>query len=370
MGIARREVIRLGALGVLSLALAAGSYLYGHSLIKAISKRDYPFATGLDFTSYEPAIHVNGTSLETVMRWESNTRASDIAKWGTSMMARMIAFRPYLGHYALPFDGELAEAGSSPLPLDEIIREGAKHISALSHAFDREIGERTLMVNPGLEQELYHPSLWAKAAKETQGTAVSYFVSKALDAAIVAHKEKRNTAFELDKPAALSFETFASHLGAVVAAKEAYDSELPIIAGLNGAELINGAFEAQYRAGIFKAVDAVLINIPSAMADTPLVDDTLGRVRQLIGAKKLYVRLHVSHYDNAQQAFTVLSPEALRPVLERIEKYADGSFIHDAYGMHLYRGLFGADRAPPMDGGALKALVRQWHQSNIALGET
>lgn len=367
MRLTRKETLRLGLLCGLSAIIAAGSVTYGRDLLKAISKRNYQFATGLDFTSYEPAIRLGGERIETVMRWESNTRASDIAKWSTGLMARMVAFHPYIGSHAV-MEMETDNTNEAPTLLS-LVAEGNKQINAISDAFDREVGERTLIVNPSLEEKYYQLSAWKAADIETDGMAVSYFLSKSFDATVTAHREKGNVAFEIDKPEMMSVDQYATYVHKLVETKKTYSSELPLILGFDAVDVVDDSFVKNYRDRFSKQASAVLINAAvqwDGVSSYPVLEKSLKALRKIIGTQKLYVRLPVSLYDEKNEQIKVIAEGDIRTALEVIRQYADGVIIHDAHGMHLYRGLFGEDKVPPLDDGARKIMIKEWYRHHLS----
>lgn len=367
MRVTRRETIRLGLLGGLSMILTAGAIRYHRDILASVSKRNVAYMTGLDFTAYEPAIKIDGRLIETVMRWRSNTQAKDITKWGTMMMARSITFRPFTGRHAY-ISEQIADdlTETAELDLERLVIEANKSISKISYALDREIGERQLIVNPRLEEENYIASLW-KQARVVASDPAAYFLTKSFDSAMVAHREKRNLAFELDKPLAMSFNEYASHLQNLTASKASYNSDIPLIFGFDIDDATGSQFAKQLKTLFLETADAILVNakVDWSGLKYPPLEKSLKSIRNVIGSKKFYVRIPISRYDEKSGQLTVLSEETIQSALAHISHYADGHFIHDDFGLFLYRGIFGEDQVPALDGGAIKQMIREWHRSQI-----
>ena len=367
MGTTRRESIRLILLGCLASGVTLGAVCYGRDLLKVISNRSYRYTTGLDFLSYEPEIRIDGEAVETVMRWRLNTRPGDITKWSTVMMSRMIAINPYMGRYAY-----MANLGSdlesdTPRPnLKTVISEANKTISALSLALDREVGERTLVVNPRLDEAAYHPVLWQAAAEKGVDPG-RYFLTQSFDSAMAPYEEKENLAFEIDKPKGMSFDDYADYVQVVVSLRESYNSNFPFIVGINIEDAGGGSFEKYYKEIYSKMADVVLVNVQPdwTTLDYLLLDQNLVNIRKIIGSHKLYVRLPISTYDKKLERIVAVSKTKVENALMAIQKYADGHFVHDVYGMFLYRGIFGEDIIPPLDDGELKKMIRNFHRSHV-----
>lgn len=367
MKLTRREGTRLIILGGLSVVVTLGAVRQGRDILKAISNRSYRYTTGLDFSSYEPDIQINGERVETTLRWQNNTRAGDITKWSTVMMARMIAFNPYRGRYAYR-EALSADADQSTFipTLETIIAEGNKTISALSYALDREVGGRQLIVNPRMEQGDYLPAIW-QAAIAAGDDPVRYFITHSFESAIAPHQEKNNLLFELDKPKGMSFDDYNQNIHTLVSLKESYNSNLPLIVGVNATDTKNPQFPEYFKQRYSKEAEAILINIEPdwSTLDYPSLEQDLMAIRKIVGSHKLYVRLSMSVYEKSQEQLAVLSSNTLEQALSILQQYADGHFINDDYGLYLYRGIFGEDIMPPLDNGELKRAVRRWHHDHI-----